>query len=442
MRFSEVVPKAIALVEAEAVLSGVEVTLIRDLYGRIRVAVPDTAPDDPAAYRRFAQQFQSQMGAFSPGWEHIVLHERDMFAAKAVFNSPDRIPIFTNRTPPTFLLDRQVTGQDWTRAPLSSACSGNAPKRVTFFGVKGGVGRSTTLAVLALRLARLGKRVLVVDLDLESPGIGRQLLPNDRLPDFGVVDWFVEAAVGQADEALAREMAARSPLIGDDEPGEILVVPAAGRDEHDYLAKLSRAYLEVKAAGAALHFGERLNGMLGSLESSWKPDVVLLDSRAGMHDIAAVTVTRLNALALLFAVDSDYTWDAYRLLFQHWRCNRTLLAGFRDNLRMVAGLVPETDRPEYFASFRQHAYQLFTDYVYDPVDPDTAASDGADAFAFDLMSDSAPHDFLHVNWSRAVFAADLIRDQEVLDDGLLQGAFGAFFERAAELILGSPVKWS
>jgi hypothetical protein len=41
MRFFEVVSKAIALVEAEAVLSGAEVTLIRNLYGRIRVARHD-----------------------------------------------------------------------------------------------------------------------------------------------------------------------------------------------------------------------------------------------------------------------------------------------------------------------------------------------------------------------------------------------------------------
>jgi hypothetical protein len=49
MHFSEVIRKAIVLVEAEAIFSGVEVTLIRDLYGRIRVAPPDTAPDDRRA---------------------------------------------------------------------------------------------------------------------------------------------------------------------------------------------------------------------------------------------------------------------------------------------------------------------------------------------------------------------------------------------------------
>ncbi|HEY1693162.1 MAG TPA: AAA family ATPase [Polyangiaceae bacterium] len=42
--------------------------------------------------------------------------------------------------------------------------------RVTFFGIKGGVGRSTAPVALAKRLAEKGRRVLVVDLDMESPG--------------------------------------------------------------------------------------------------------------------------------------------------------------------------------------------------------------------------------------------------------------------------------
>ncbi|WP_200383070.1 hypothetical protein [Thiococcus pfennigii] len=257
-----------------------------------------------------------------------------------------------------------------------------------------------------------------------------------------MVDWFVEPAVGQADAGLAAGMVARSPLIGDADLGEILVVPAAGNGEQDYLAKLSRAYIELKTAGPVLHFGERLHQMIQCLETEHKPDIVLLDSRAGMHDIAAVTVSRLDALAFLFAVDGAYTWDAYRLLFQHWRRDRNLLRHFRGNLRMVAGLAPDVGRPEYFASFRQAAYQLFTDYIYDPDGGDEPPAEGEEPFSFDLMSDSAPHDLLHVNWNRAFFSFDPVRRPDAVDDGLLQGGFGDFVERAAETLVGTQVKWS
>lgn len=439
MRFSDALPMAISLIEKTPDLFQGEVTLVRDLYGRIRIALPGKpAPE----IRRFAGDFHKALHAFSPGEGRAFLFGNDMLAPEAVFASPDRILIRAVAGCRIFLLDRQATGQDWIRAPLPDPRGPGAPQRVTFFGLKGGVGRSTALAVLAWRLARLGNKVLAIDLDLESPGVGSLMLPQERLPEYGVVDWFVESAVGQADAGLAAAMVAQSPLIGDADPGEILVVPAAGNDEQDYLAKLSRAYIELKSAGPVLHFGERLHHMVQCLEAELKPDIVLLDSRAGMHDIAAVAVTRLNALAFLFAVDGAYTWDAYRLLFQHWRRDRNLLRRFRDNLRMVAGLVPDTGRPEYFASFRQAAYQLFTDYIYDPEGGDGPATDGEEPFSFDLMGDSAPHDFLHVNWNRAFFAFDPVRRPDAVDDGLLQGGFGDFVERAAEIVVGTPVKWS
>ncbi len=438
MRFSDVLPRATQLVAEAGEHFGNEVTLVRDLYGRIRIAVaarPESLP------RSFARDFNDALAAYGPGKDNVFLFGDRMFAPEAVFESRDRQHLHAANGLNIFLLDRQVMGQEWSRAPIDPGTGNGQTQRVTFFGLKGGVGRSTALAVLAWRLARIGKRVLVVDLDLESPGIGSLLLPQERLPDFGVADWFVESAVGQADEPLAAGMVASSPLTGDAEAGEILVAAAAGRDEGDYLAKLSRAYLELRAAGGVLHFGERVYQMLHTLEARFKPDVVFLDSRAGMHDIAAVAVTRLDALAFLFAVDGAYTWDAFRLLFQHWRRDRRLLERFRGNLRMVAGLVPDTGRPEYFANFRQHAYDLFTSHIYDPAGGDEPGADEAEPFSFDLNAADAPHDLLHVNWNRSFFAFDPVRHPEAVDDGLLQGGFGDFVHRAGELILGAPLRW-
>jgi MinD-like ATPase involved in chromosome partitioning or flagellar assembly len=51
---------------------------------------------------------------------------------------------------------------------------------VTFYSFKGGVGRTTALAACAWQLARAGKRVAIIDLDLEAPGIAR--------PDYILLD--------------------------------------------------------------------------------------------------------------------------------------------------------------------------------------------------------------------------------------------------------------
>ncbi len=56
-----------------------------------------------------------------------------------------------------------------------------ATPRLVFHGIKGGVGRSTAIAMLAYHLAKKGKNVLLIDFDLESPGLSGLMLPPDLM---------------------------------------------------------------------------------------------------------------------------------------------------------------------------------------------------------------------------------------------------------------------
>ena len=66
----------------------------------------------------------------------------------------------------------------------------------------------------------------------------------------------------------------------------------------------------------------------------FKPTVMLLESRSGLHDIAAATVTDLDAQVLLFATDSDSNWTDYGILFHHWQ-SHGLAPSIRDRLSLV-----------------------------------------------------------------------------------------------------------
>ena len=70
----------------------------------------------------------------------------------------------------------------------------NQAKNITFYSYKGGVGRTTTLALTALQIARKGKKVVVIDMDLEAPGLSTILKQEDGIeyPKYGVVDFLVE----------------------------------------------------------------------------------------------------------------------------------------------------------------------------------------------------------------------------------------------------------
>ena len=81
-------------------------------------------------------------------------------------------------------------------------------KIITFYSYKGGTGRSMALANVAWLLASAGNRVLVIDWDLEAPGLHRYLDPflDDKSLEnsTGVIDFVLEfatAAVSNAESA-------------------------------------------------------------------------------------------------------------------------------------------------------------------------------------------------------------------------------------------------
>lgn len=220
---------------------GNEIVLIRDLRGRIRVLLQgskkELTGDKVKQLNRFSRELSLHLNVYGFPPDRIVLFSDDLFQGDEVIKSRDRRLIAREGPLTVFLLDRQVTGQDWMRRPFEQKTKTH---RITLFGIKGGVGRSTVLVVWAWRLAKNGYKVLVIDLDLESPGVTTTMLPHKYLPEYGIVDWFVEDGVGQAG-IVEEAMVAESPLAKD-LPGTIRIVPAYGTSTGGYLPKLSRCY--------------------------------------------------------------------------------------------------------------------------------------------------------------------------------------------------------
>src|SRR5687767_7559444 len=63
---------------------------------------------------------------------------------------------------------------------------------VTFYSFKGGVGRSMALVNAGAQLAKKGKKVLLVDFDLEAPGLTTFALKRPQDPVPGIVDYVHE----------------------------------------------------------------------------------------------------------------------------------------------------------------------------------------------------------------------------------------------------------
>jgi hypothetical protein len=312
-----------------------------------------------------------------------------------------------------FLTDRLVTGEAWGTIRDPDALEGAA--RFTLFSVKGGVGRSTTAAVVAWHLANRGADVLVVDLDLESPGLSSVMLEDLVQPEYGVTDWFVEDLVGQGEHIIPAMVGA--PQWSENLEGYVLVAPAHGRNPGEYLPKLGRVFMDANEA-----WTKRLERMLSLLEQEFSPSVILMESRSGLNDIAASAVTDLGAHVLLFITDSESNWTDYEILFEHW-LRLGLAEKIRDRISTVSALTPFLETQAYLGNLRERAWHLFRDYLYDEIAPN---SSNIDQFSFDLDDSDAPHNPLVIKW-----LAELAAGTSLVNSGFgtATGAYDEFFER-------------
>lgn len=389
--------------------------LIRDLWGKVRIAVSDTIQEDGSRrddLQHLARALHEALNAHGYAAENGIL----FVSAGRLKTLEDEAQKITSNM---YWVDRLMTGRDWwtVGAPRPE----KEMPRWTLFSVKGGVGRSTTAAVLAWHLTRKGERALVVDLDLESPGLSSALLDHRTQPKFGVTDWFVEDLVGQGDQVVESMVA--EPSWADDFEGDVHVVPAHGRDPGEYLAKLGRVYMDTNHDP----WTARLERLLVQLEDQVKPTVVLLESRSGLHDIAAATVTDLDAQVLLFARDSESNWTDYEILFRHWQ-KQGLAPNIRERLSIVSALTPELNTDAYLSGFRERAWDLFRDHLYDKVKP---SSESDDAFTFDIDDEDAPHNPIAIHWNRGLAPGTSLRN---LEPTTVNQAYASFLTQFDTLI--------
>jgi hypothetical protein len=189
----------------------------------------------------------------------------------------------------------------------------------TFYSYKGGTGRSMLLANVAWQLASAGERVLIIDWDLEAPGVHRYFKPflgDDpelrRQP--GVMQWLAdywdayleEPALGV--EAVVREYAdprsyVRPLQLGGVVAGKIDLL-CAGQQDSTYAQKV--------ADFDFTNLYERLEGEIfidaakAILVGKDGYDHVLVDSRTGVSDTSGFcTVALADTLIVCFTYNNQ-----------------------------------------------------------------------------------------------------------------------------------------
>ena len=188
---------------------------------------------------------------------------------------------------------------------------------VTFYSYKGGVGRTSALVNTAFRLAEKGKRVFILDFDLEAPGVDSYREISDGTPRQGIVEYVSEYKTGGrvpplVDYAFEVESASTSP-------GRIFVMPA-GRRNRNYqiqLAGLDWKYFYRHSRGFL--FVENLKA---AIQKDYSPDYVLVDSRTGLTDVFSICTLQLpDLVVLLFSLNNQNVSGTARV-YQAIRSNQ------------------------------------------------------------------------------------------------------------------------
>ncbi|MEV7772732.1 AAA family ATPase [Kitasatospora sp. NPDC086791] len=424
---------------------GFHVVLVRDVLGRFSLVVDDTGKEGVDRLRdAWTVELTERLGRYRSDQPALLASE--MFSADALLNSPRAVPDSggPSGVGSVRFLDNTVVGEDWAKVSVPEpAPGGDRPYRVALYGFKGGVGRTTAMSVLARRLADEGHCVLVVDLDLESPGAG-PLLMGKALPPHGIVDQLVEAVVGNAD---GLEVVERSSYLPQDRYGELWVAPARGRGSQDvpysYVDKLNRVYADT--AGAS--FADRLEQAVRACEDAVerhndgvrRPDVVLLDSRAGIHDVAAIAISRLADLALLFGSSNEQTWQGYGDLFAAWQSTGQA-SRIRGKLRMVASMVPDSvhyPMEDYLDAFRRRAFECFSP-LYDDVPGNplgtTDATTEPAPFSQNVNEESEAHWAIPILFEPGLVGMDAANAPGWQDRAFVQAAYREFLDTVMERI--------
>lgn len=195
----------------------------------------------------------------------------------------------------------------------------------TFYSYKGGVGRTFLLANVAWLLARWGRRVLVVDWDLEAPGVHHYLTPGLQ-PRHGLLDLLT--AFGEGRELDWR--AVTSSVDGPWEEGGALDLIGAGAQDDAYLGAMQRLdWTRLFDQGLAEH----LEGRRAEWVAAY--DHVFLDSRTGLSDVGSICAAQLPDVLVMALTAAQQSIDGILDVEKRARSTRVRLPLDRGRFRCV-----------------------------------------------------------------------------------------------------------
>src|SRR5260370_5393266 len=194
------------------------------------------------------------------------------------------------------------------------------------------------LVNIAAELVRRGRKVLVVDWDLEAPGLETYKHLQPPKPHPGIVEYVTEFRRSNAVPDFHDYMYETKPI--GNKGGRLWVMPAGRRDRayRTALANLDWQRLYKEEEGFLLFEDSKMGW-----QEELKPDYVLIDSRTGDTDVLGICTRQLPDSVVLMFTPNEQNLAGLENICRDIR--REATEGLKKQIRLhfVASNVPNLD---------------------------------------------------------------------------------------------------
>lgn len=177
-------------------------------------------------------------------------------------------------------------------------------RTISIHSYRGGTGKSNITANVAAQLARSGRRVCIVDTDIQSPGIHALFGVDPRTLRYTLNDYLWGRCAVEETAVDVTDSVDRDAEIGGREPisGSVLLVPSSLRAGE--IARIIREGYDVNA----------LNDGFRDIGRALELDYLLIDTHPGVNEETLLSIAISDCLFLVLRPDvQDYQGTAVAL---------------------------------------------------------------------------------------------------------------------------------
>ena len=215
-------------------------------------------------------------------------------------------------------------------------------KKIMFYSFKGGSGRTVAAANVAASLAKQGKRVLIIDMDFEAPGL-HVVFDAKKTDKFkqkiGIQDYFLdEIELDQVREKIIIDLSTEKKLdklldFSSEKGNGCLLYMLAANRVSEVFSNVPDIYNKM----------ELLLSYLGDKEDL---DYIILDAASGIREAFTLSISNCDRLLIFFRWSKQH-FDGTMYVAKLLRQMKPLKDSIFRPFNLIASAVPQTDELEH-----------------------------------------------------------------------------------------------